>query len=333
MREQPHYENLLTKEFFEKHYVLERRSYTDLRTMLLKMGYNIHIGTLCNYAKKHGIGRTISEGIRNVQENPLDWDKSFLNENIIEAIDGFILGDGGIKPNQPKTAARLTCDVEYQEFCSYMMNFFPVYKSVCCKYNDSSMKQGYVWQGMTLHHPDLYKQYLRWYPIVGDKHDKQPPNDVRITPLSVMIWYLGDGSMVINEKANSIMLRISTDSFLPERVEYLVSKLKEKGIDCHRNNENRMVIDAKGIPAFFNFIGKESPISCYKYKFDVPEWRLTTIGMREVSNELGVSYNRLSYLVKIGQAPSTRLQDNGKPLFTKEQIEVLRKMKEEGKLY
>ena len=69
MKEQPHYENLLTKEFFEKHYVLGRLSYTDLRRMLLKHGYNIHVGTLCKYAKKYGIGRTISESRRNIQED------------------------------------------------------------------------------------------------------------------------------------------------------------------------------------------------------------------------------------------------------------------------
>src|SRR3990170_2842234 len=261
MREQPHYDNLLTREFFEKHYVSDRLSYPALRKMLLKQGFNIHVGTLCKYAKKHGFGRTISEGRRNLKEEPLDWNMSFMVESVIEAIDGFFLGDGGIDPNSACTAARLTCGVEHEEFCAYMMKFFSVYGSHHAKYNHANMKQGYVWDGMTLYHPDLYAQYLRWYPKVGGRHDKQPPDDVRITPLSVMIWYLGDGSMITNEDSNSIMLRISTDSFRPERVEFLASKLQEKGIACHRNGYNRIMVEAKGVPAFFNFIGHESPVS------------------------------------------------------------------------
>lgn len=333
MREQPHYDNLLTREFFERHYVSERLSYPALREMLLKQGFNIHVGTLCKYAKKYGLGRTISEGRRNIQEDPLDWGASFMVETMIEAVDGFILGDGGLEPNPSNSAARVKCGVEYEEFCAYMMRFFSPYGSSWARLNDASMSQGFRWEGRSLHHPDLYAQYLRWYPKVDGRHDKQPPDDVRITPLSVMIWYLGDGSMIMDEKKNSIMLRISTDSFRPERVEFLVSKLQEKGIACHRNGDNRIMVDAKGIPAFFDFIGHVSPVSCYKYKFDIPEWRLTTVKMRQAAQDLGVDYQRLAYLVKIGKAPATRLQAGGKPLFTEAQIKELEKMKTEGTLY
>ena len=332
MREQPHYEHLLTKDFFEKHYVLDRKSYPELRQMLLKQGYNIHVGTLCKYAKKHSLGRTVSEGQRNTGIF-LDWKTTFLNEQTTEAIDGFILGDGGIKINDAQTSGRLCCTVEHQGFCAYMMNFFSSYAPSCKKEKDESMRQGFRWAGITLSHPDLYQQYLRWYPEVFGKREKQPPDDVRITPLSVMIWYLGDGSMITNEDSNSIMLRISTDSFRPERVEFLASKLQEKGIACHRNGDNRIMVDAKGIPAFFDFIGHVSPVSCYKYKFDVPAWRLTTVKMRQAAQDLGVDYQRLAYLVKIGKAPATRLQAGGKPLFTQEQIGALRELKQAGVLY
>jgi hypothetical protein len=139
-----------------------------------------------------------------------------------------------------------------------------------------------------------------------------------------MLWYLGDGTLV--QEGTSLALRISTDSFLPEKVEFLVSRLREKGIDCHRNNENRIYVEAKGIPAFFDFIGKKSPIKCYDYKFDLPEWRFKAKRMRQVATDLGVDYQRLAYLVKIGKVKAYRASENGKPRFMPEHIEEIKRM-------
>lgn len=336
MREQPHYSNLLTKDFFEEYYVKQKMSYPKLREMLKQRGINISIGALHTYAQRHGLGRTVSESrLLVIHDEPLDWSKTMMNEVLIEAIDGFLLGDGGVSLNTKETAGRLRCSVEYQEFCAYMMSFFSGYQSVWSKYEQSSMKQGIVWQGSTSFHPDLLQQYLRWYPFVESKgkRDKQPPDDIRVTPLSVMIWYLGDGSLIVDEEANTVMLRLSTDSFLPERVEFLAGKLREKGIACHKNNDNRIMVDARGIPAFFGFIGKESPVKCYDYKFKLPEWRLSSKRMRDVAEELGVDYQRLAYLVKIGKIKCLRASGQGKPRFLPEHVSACRDMKEQGELY
>jgi len=197
MREQPHYSELLTLDFFNENYVNKRMSYPAIRNMLLEKGYNIHVGTLCNYAKKLGIGRTCSESKINRLDKPLDYKISYLSENVIEAIDGFLLGDGGIRisGNGNSNIARLSCGVEYEDFCRYMMNYFNIYGAKVNKYKSSNMNQGFVWSGRTYSHPDLYSQYMRWYPFVKEKgkRDKQPPDDVRITPISVIVWYLGDG--------------------------------------------------------------------------------------------------------------------------------------------
>ena len=335
MREQPHYNNLLTKEFFQKYYVDQKMSYPKLRSMLKGMGCNISISCLCNYAKKHGLGRDQSEARRHVlHDSPLDWNKSFMNEALVEAIDGFLLGDGSINQNNAKTAARCTCGVEYQEFCAYMMSFFKDYQAIWARYNDPRMKQGFIWTGMTSFHPDIQKQYQRWYPFVESKgkNDKQPPDDVRITPLSVMLWYLGDGTLIDDEKNNTFMMRLSTDSFLPERIELLVSKLQEKGIACHRSKDNRIIIEVKGQGPLLEYIGGKSPIGCYDYKFRLPKWRFSK-RMMEVAEELKLDYNRLSYMVKIGKIPCYRASENGKPRFLPEHIEACKKAMESGDLY
>jgi len=327
MREQPHYTSLLTKDFFEKNYIQERMSYPKIREMLLEQGYNIHVGTLYNYAKKLGIGRNRSEAKRNREEDPLDWDTSYITEEVLEYIDGFLLGDGGLQTTYKgkEKISRLTCGVQYEEFCRYLMDGFYSYKHSCSKCKDDHMKSGFVWNGRTRFHPDLYIQLQRWYKKNekgGSK--KQPPDDVRITPKSVMLWYLGDGSLV--QVNDTVVIRLSTDGFDKERVEFLAEKLKEKGIDCYRNGDNRIQIRTSAVPSFFKFIGKESPVKCYDYKFELPEWRFEAKRMRKVADELNIDYQRLAYMVKIGKINCYRASENGRPRFLPDHIKEVKKV-------
>lgn len=313
--------DFLTKEFFEEHYVCKKMTYSGIRNMLLDQGLNIHVGTLFSYAKKLGIGRTVSESKR-----ALDYAQSYLDERTTEAVDGFLLGDGSLTAMK-NDIGRARCGVAHREFCEYLMSYFSPYQPVVKEHESSSMTLGVVQTGCTKAHPDFYAQYVRWY----SEGKKQPPDDVRITPLSVMMWYLGDGSLV--QGKNTVMLRLSTDGFSPDKVKFLSEKLKEKGIACHRNNENRIVVKAKGVPVFFNFIGRKSPVKCYEYKFDLPEWRFEAKRLSEVASELGVSYNRISHLVKVGKLDCYRASSLGRPRMLPEHIEQARKMIGLGELY
>ena len=316
------YTEILNQLFFDKYYVDMQMSFPAISKMFYDRGTPISISTLCKYAKKFNISRSVSEGKRLSQDIYLDYKQTFINESIIEYIDGFLLGDGHIDLSSSKQTlvARLTCGLAYQEFCEYLMLFFNTYNSSCTPYKDKKMSSGIQWQGRTSFHPDLYIQHERWYP---QNKKKQPPQDVRLTPTSVLLWYLGDGSQV--QSGNSISIRLSTDGFSPKNNEFLVKKLNELGILCHRNNDNRIYIEAKGIPSFFNFIGKESPIECYKYKFDLPEWRFASKRMREVAEELKIDYNKLSYWVKTKKVSCFRITPNSKPRFLPKHIQEIKR--------
>lgn len=250
----------------------------------------------------------------------LDYSVSFINEHIIEFLDGFLLGDGNISPSKTKSkTARFKCGLEHEEFCEYLMSFIKIYGSIVSKYNTPNMKQGFVFDGRSSFHPDIYTQYHRWY----KNKVKIVPKDVRITPLSVLLWYLGDGSLVNNKSHNSIMLRLSTDAFSKQDVLFLCKRLRDIGIDCSRTSYNRVRISSKGVPAFFNFIGRKSPVKCYDYKFEVDGWRYSTIRMKEAAKLLKMPYNRLAHLVKNNKVPYLRIQDKGRPRFTEEHIKEI----------
>jgi hypothetical protein len=182
------------------------------------------------------------------------------------------------------------------------------------------MSSGICYNGRTCSHPDIYSQYLRWY--VNDCGKKQPPDDVSITPLSVMIWYLGDGSLV--KTKSSVTIRLSTDGFSKEKNEMLVEKLKYCGIKSKVNNDNRIRINNNSISDFFNFIGRSSPIGCYQYKFDLPIWRLESKRMSIVAKEIGIDYNKLSYWVKNSFVPCLRTSEKARPRFLPEHIEKIK---------
>jgi len=334
MKEQPHYTDVLNKEFFVENYLKKRMSFPKLSKLLKKKGYNISIGTIYNYCLKLGFEtRNSSEARREWDENPLDYNITYLTEDIIEAIDGFLLGDGNINYDQKakRRVARFSCGVEYEIFCIYLINFFKKYNPKILKVNMKKMKQGFIFNAYSKFHPDIYKQYLRWYPKVEGKRIKQPPQNVHITPKSVMMWYLGDGSLVKTKYA--VIVRLSTDGFLPEKVEMLVKKLNNKGILCCRTFNNRIRIKTKGIPAFFDFIGRKSPVKCYDYKFDLPDFRFESKRMKDVSDELEIDYNRLSYLVKINEVPCYRMSKKGRPRFLPKHIEVIKEKIKDGELY
>ncbi len=335
MREQPHYLDLLTEEFFKRYYIKKKMSYPQIEKMLKEKGHNIHTSTLYSYSKMYGIRRNSSEARRIKDPNSLDYNKTYITDDIIEFVDGFLLGDGGIgynRRNPNNHVARFRCGVQYEDFCKYLMNPFKKLGAIVEKSHSNKLNQGFIFGGSTRFHPDIYKQYIRWYPETDARYrTKQPPDDVRITPKSVMAWFLGDGSTVVKEK--TIAVKLATDGFTPENNIMLSNKLREKGILCHRTYSNRIFIEARGISAFFNFIGRKSSIECYNYKFDkIPFWRFESKRMKEVSEELNIDYNRLSYFIKKKKIPCFRLSEKGKPRFMPEHIDKIKKLIKSGEL-
>jgi len=138
-----------------------------------------------------------------------------MTEEVLEYLDGFLLGDGSIS-NFKYGNQMLRMTVEYKEFAEYGISFFEHYGGKAVQY--ASATSGYetekfknYWTGITATHPDISEQRNRWYAKNHDKKSyfkfiKKVPDDVRITPKSVMLWYLGDGSLRCDDVKLTVQL-------------------------------------------------------------------------------------------------------------------------------
>jgi len=256
-------DSILTKAFFNEYYTNKRMSLPQIGAMISEEhGICMDDKTVWQRATNHGI-KTRSKSEANTVRSACDYSKTFINEKMIEAIDGFLLGDGGIK--YTKTCAALVCCVKYEEFCEYLMSFFKCYIPTVKPYSvkDKRIKGGVThgFRGRTKYHPDIWKQYKRWYPNGGKK---QVPKDVRITPLSTMLWYLGDGSF---RKRGAGEITLCTNGFNDASRQILVNKLLKNNIKLTAGSQGAMCGYGSSVISVFNFIGWKSPIKCYNYKF------------------------------------------------------------------
>jgi len=233
------------------------------------LGCHLSIGAIYNIMEYNNIKtRTISES-----RSTLNINESYLDEKTIEWIDGFLLGDGSIGCNR-KTfkSARFSIGSSEEEWASYAI-------SGLIKYNPSkASSKGWkfriekpsrpIFSSATKMHPDISLQAKRWYP----NGKKIVPKDVRITPISIMLWYLGDGS--VGRQMRATNLSLATCGFTPEENnDILIPKLGQLGIRARYGRvKNDIIVCSDSIKPFFDTIGHKSPISCYDYKFVVPKW-------------------------------------------------------------
>ncbi len=255
----------------------------------------------------------------------LDYNKSFINEEIIEWIDGLLLGDGGINFSKDTfKGGRIYIGSSSKEWSAFGLSKLSSYSPSEPKpYHKITYRcPNQIWTSKTLTHPDIVSQAKRWY--AGENLKKAVPTDVRITPTSVMLWYLGDGSLTHIEECNTYVVRLSTCAFSPNEIEnILIPKLAEHNIEGYRDqHKNDIRIAASSIGRFFDFIGNKSPISCYDYKFNIPEW-LRLIRLSDIVENDKQKWTA-QYWYKSGQLECTKSPGGKMLLFTKDQAEILK---------
>ncbi len=231
-------------------------------------------------------------------------DDYFISSGVAkEVIEGSLLGDASIcrakkkgipsgNPYFTKTnlykdhiecVARLIFYKDFQKRIFKVKPHGP--KKTCYNKIINGNKNGY-WQVKTFCHKDLLDMYQKWY-IEGVKKDnvKLIPDDLTITPITLLHWFLDDGYSSLsmkkykNPKYNEPHLRVElcTNGFSERDVDKLVYKLKTDLNIESKKSARKIARDGAGVQyvirivesshdLFFNTIGP-CPCSSLSYKW------------------------------------------------------------------
>jgi len=314
-------------ESLRKSYIDDKMSTTEISDNSEKLfGVKVSCGIIYKELIRHGIPvRSKSESV-SIATPTLDPNIHHITEELVEWIDGFLLGDGCIdlRKNGNYMGARFSIESSKELWTKFSMSKFSMFGD--CEIKERAKidekHPNQLYNSRTLTHPDIVHQAERWY--YGPNQTKRVPPDVRVTPISILLWYLGDGSLTYIEDCNTYVVRFATCGFSVEDVEnILMPKLTRLGLECSRDtSKNDIRICASSIGRFFDIIGRKSPISCYDHKFNIPEWvrliRLSDIVQNDKQKWMA------QYYYKSGQLECTKSPGGRMLLFTKDQANKLK---------
>jgi hypothetical protein len=128
------------------------------------------------------------------------------------------------------------------------------------KYNKKTLG----WHSRTRSSLQLKDEQTKWY---KDKI-KFIPQDLILTPITVLWWWLGDGTKHQEKNGATYGGYFCTEAFTKGDNERLVILLDKEGISSHLTPNNRIRIEGKnGFLSLLKYIGP-SPVKCYSYKWD-----------------------------------------------------------------
>ena len=318
-----------TKEDIEKLrklYIENKMSTVDIENASKKeFGKYISRGTIYKSLVKHKIKLRSKSVSVSRSMSTLNIDQSYMNEGKFSILDGSLLGDGYIsfKKNSGFQNSRVVIGTSSKQWAKYAMKGLEEYNPcdpvVYQKIDEKHPNP--IWESKTKSHPDIIKQAKRWYS--GPSESKVVPRDVRVTPVSVMLWYLGDGSFTYSQNSNAAQLRLATCSFDETQINILRNKLLENGIKSTIYRSKMDIhIRSESIKNFFNFIGWESPFSDYDHKFDVPEW-LKLYRLSEIVKNDREKW-RVQGWCKSGKVEHSRSPNGRFLLFSKGEMEQIK---------
>lgn len=180
-----------------------------------------------------------------------------------ELIDGLLLGDGSLDKRNKNARYRHSC--KHREYIEFIINelsrFNIVTNTIYDK--DNGYGTGRVYQCYSLVSTELTTHHSRWY----NNRRKVLPDDVELTKLSLLHWYIGDRCLD-TDKGYLRQINIAAHSFSFEEREILCKKLTGLGFKVSNTKYGSINICKRSVPTFLSYIG-ECPVECYKYKFDI----------------------------------------------------------------
>lgn len=191
-----------------------------------------------------------------------------LSKEMIEHIEGELLGDGSIRQGVFQANFGLgTSNFEYAEWLSkiFINNNMPLQgRGINTEYHVSFGTDCIAYRFRTISTVQLYDIRQRWYP----DGKKRIPKDLEITPLRILHWWIGDGSL--RGETSGILC---TDCFPIEDQKILIEKINSTiNVNAHivpiAKGFYRIFIPAQDMLKFLQYMGSP-PFKSIEYKWNV----------------------------------------------------------------
>lgn len=196
----------------------------------------------------------------------------------LEVISGALLGDGSLLQHSHGGNAYfsyLSKSRQHVEFVAgFLGDFITKRGLVDGSYFDKRTNKRYCRTSFrTMLNVTFTELKQKWY---GTNHYKQIPNDLILTPIMCLIWYIGDGGLMFHKRGQSI--KLSTHSFSITDIEQtLLPQLQQfhavaRPADRNKpNGQHYIYIPRCCIKSFLEYIG-ECPFEDYRYKWKYKEY-------------------------------------------------------------
>ena len=260
------YQILNDKQWLYDQYVVNKLSTNQIASLINCKASN----TIRQALIRHGIGvRNVSDGLT-INNDPIT-----INASVI---DGSLLGDGWLKRWNKTSDLSLpyfTKKNKYKDHVEYITNaILPTdsnYKCITPVINKCKENTFIYYQLKTPVSASLLSFYDRWY----STGSRQPPDDVVIDNISMLNWFLDDGSSYLrkrNSKTKQVTITLSCEGFTPERIQMLADKINVttglpfKKTKCNSGCGFRLTLTQKYTKQFYDYIGK-CPVESFNYKW------------------------------------------------------------------
>lgn len=226
-----------------------------------------------------------------------------------DVINGALLGDGTIAINKNNFFNG------YFSYCSTSrqhVEYVYDYLNNLCVSGIRSVEQNVknpLYSFNTFYHTlfaDIWKQ---WYEWKNTRYYKTNiPNDLKLTPVSCLIWYLGDGGLrtrIKNHNYPQQTLSLATNNFHLECIEdILIPQLIDFDARTEKTaNEGQylITIPRRKIKDFLNYIG-DCPFEDYQYKWNYVDYIRTHANDDQIIDlyNQGLTYSKMKEITGCG---------------------------------
>ncbi len=234
------------------------------------------------------LGCSVDTVARNIKEYNIKTHKcgswmchhnACLNQRDLEILNGAMLGDGCYIKGKMSVNAQFAYLSKSEQHVQYVCSRFSKYsyKEGIKKsyYNDKRTGKTYSrYSFRTVSDVGFTEEYNRWY-IDGIKHI---PKDLVLTPLTCLIWYLGDGGLINGKRSQEI--KLATNCFDKDEINNILlpqlsqfnARLVKTGISKNNNVQYCVYIPHISTKEFLDFIG-DCPFKDYEYKWKFKEYK------------------------------------------------------------